>query len=331
MRTFTAEEIKNIELKGLICLAENFDSNTIGYKLSSEIIRFLNNEQIVDRKVLDEIVFLCFSNGAKLPPMTAVIPRESFSYVENFKSIKKETLRKFSSDQFDFYKALVVLFLNNIIRIYPEEAIQHNLVLDRSMHYVLPSTVETINFIDLIIDLIENEKPAFVSFINYQETNIEHILTKKITYITEKEEVLSKELEESKRKIEALTKENEVAIQKNDILIKENEKAIKENRNSIITIVSLIVTIVPLFIVNLSILVNSFNIILLLCINGVLLSLIAVIFYLIERIIGNKTSIKPFITFGAIGIGLLIIGIAMWVISAVCPNFSDFIKLLVLK
>ena len=116
-----------------------------------------------------------------------------------------------------------------------------------------------------------------------------------------------------------------------NIMIKENEKAIKENRNSIITIVSLIVTIVPLFIVNLSILVNSFNIILLLCINGVLLSLIAVIFYLIERIIGNKTSIKPFITFGAIGIGLLIIGIAMWVISAVCPNFSDFIKLLVLK
>lgn len=46
---------------------------------------------------------------------------------------------------------------------------QYNLALDRSMHYVLPSTVETINFIDLIIDLIENEKPAFVSFINYQE------------------------------------------------------------------------------------------------------------------------------------------------------------------
>ena len=114
MRTFT-EEIKNIELKGLICLAENFDSNTIGYKLSSEIIRFLNNEQIVDREVLDEIVFLSFSNGAKLPPMTAVIPRESFLYVENFKNIKKETLRKFSNDQFVFYKALVVLFLNNII------------------------------------------------------------------------------------------------------------------------------------------------------------------------------------------------------------------------
>ena len=329
MRNFTPEEVEKIELGGYALLPTHFIEGTINYTIAVEIVKCLNNEKIIDESILDETIFICFSNGAKVPPMTAVIPRESFGYVENFIKIKKELSDYVSNDALLIYKSFSVLYLNNIIRIYPEEQFAYNLALDRMMHYSLPSVVETIWFVDTLVDLIETNKPAFVSFINYQETAIERILTNKIKYISDKEQTIAAELQQTKEEIKQMTQDSKASLEENNHLVQKNSDAIKENRNSIITIVSLIVTIVPLFIVNFSVLINSFNIIMLLCINGIMLSIVSVIYYLMGIIVGEiESKKKPFKVFAYIGIGLLIIGIVLWFLAAYLPQLARFLNMM---
>ncbi|MCH5147545.1 MAG: hypothetical protein J1F61_06075 [Clostridiales bacterium] len=76
-------------------------------------------------------------------------------------------------------------------------------------HYSLPPVTAIINFIELIVDLIENNKPAFISFINYQDIRIEQIVTTKLKVIAEKEQKISDDLNESKIKIEQLNLKNQ--------------------------------------------------------------------------------------------------------------------------
>jgi hypothetical protein len=58
------------------------------------------------------------------------------------------------------------------------------------------------------------------------------------------------------------------------------QQNIVANKKSIITIVSLIVTIVPLLTINIGALANSFNVLLMLFINGILLEVIGGVFHI---------------------------------------------------
>lgn len=329
MRTFTQEDINNIELGGYALLPTYFLDGTIGKELAIDAVKVISNENIIAKEKLDELVFLCFSNGAKLAPMTVILPKESFQYMENFRKTTEEILAQGMGKR-QLYQALLILHLNNIIGVYPEEAFENNLVVDRSMHFGLPPVTSTINFIELIVDLLENDKPAFISFINYQDSRIEQILTSKVKNIVDKESELSKELEDSKTKIEQLNVQNEQLLNKNEELVNENKMTIEKNKASIITVVSLIAAIIPFFIVNISVLVNSFNIILLLCINGIMCLIISVVYFFVNRIINEsiKTSIKPFVCLIIIGSILLVLGIVIWILAATIPTIKEFILLM---
>lgn len=343
MRNFTPEEFNRIEMGGYVLLPSYFPEGTLGKKLALEIIKCINNENIIDKKIVDELVFYCYSNGAQPTPITSIIPKESFNYVENFKKTLSEIKSYICQNYNDksnelIYKAFIVLYLNNIIRIHPESDFQNNLVIDRNMYYFLPSVTSTINFIDMIIDLIDHQHPAFILFLNNQDNLVGRILTTKIKTITEKEQQIAIKLKESEDVIEKLNTDNEIILAKNKELVQNNEKDIEKNRANIITIVSLISTIIPFFIVNISVLVNSFNIVLLICINGTMLLVVGVVYYFVNNVnmqllkqhkkTDNKKPYKAFIT---IGIIMLIVGIALWILAAtICP-IKDFIILMSLK
>lgn len=329
MRAFKQEEIQKIELGGHLLLPTYFQDGTIGKELAMEVIKVLNNETVVEKEILDELIFMCYSNGAKIAPMTVVIPKESFRLVENFSKIVSE-MTDHNFDKKLMYKSFLVLYLNNIINIYPEEAFANNFVVDKTWHYYLPPVTSIIYFIELIVDLIENNKPAFISFINYQDIRIEQIVTTKLKIIAEKEQKISEDLNESKINIQKLNLKNQELLEENERLVRESKNNIEKNKASIITIVSLIATIIPFFIVNLSVLVNSFNIILLLCINGMMCLIIGIIYCLVNKINKEYTGkySKEYSVFITVGVILLVVGIVLWILAATVPTIKDFILLM---
>lgn len=329
MRKFTQEQYQAINVGGYDLLPTYFAEATLGKELAQCVVQCVHNEVLVDNKTLDELLFLCYSNGAKIPPMTAIIPSQSFQYVENFKKTLSEFL-EYTGDVNVAYKAFVVLYLNNMIRIYPEEAFVGNLALDRMAHYFLPEVTDTIHFIELIEDLIEHKKPAFIQIINYQDGKIEQITASKIKSIVGKEEQLAIELETSRQSTTQLKEENEKLLAENKELVKSNRTNNEKNRANIITIVSLIAAIIPFFIVNLSVLVNSFNIIMLLCINGTMCLIIGLVFFLVSTV--NKdvapTPKRTFVSFIIVGGVILAIGVSLWILAATVPAINEFISLL---
>ena len=88
MRIFTQEEFNNIELGGYLLLPRYFQPGTIGNELAINVVKLINNENIIEKEKLDEVVFICYSNGAKLAPMTAILTMESFRQLENFKKTR---------------------------------------------------------------------------------------------------------------------------------------------------------------------------------------------------------------------------------------------------
>lgn len=326
MRTFTQEEYHSININGYELLPTYFLDGTFGRELAQNIVKCLHNEIIVDNSVLDELIFLCYSNGAKFPPLTAVIPRQSFQYVENFKRTLKE-LTNFTKDTNIVYNAFIVLYLNNIIRIYPEEAFDGNLAIDRTFHYSLPPVTEIIRFVELIEDLIEHKKPAFILFINYQDSRIEQITASKIKNIVDKEDELTKKLELSENTIAKLNEDNKAILEDNKRLSEENQANNEKNKSKIITIVSLIAAIIPFFIININVLVNSFNLIILLCINGIMCFMLGTIYYFINKVNNNSTQ-KASITFMIIGAVLLVLGILLWILAATIPTIKEFLSIL---
>ena len=314
---------------GYALLPTYFLDGTLGKELAIDTIKIISNENIVENQKLDELVFLCYSNGAKLAPMTTILTKESFQYLENFRKTTQEMLAH-GMDKRQLYQALIVLHLNNIIGVYPQELFENNLVVDRSFHFGLPPVTTTIHFIDLIIDLLENDKPAFISFINYQDNRIEQILSSKVKNIVDKESKLAEELRDSRAQIEQLSLQNQKLLNQNEKMVNDNKATIEKNKASIIAIVSLIATIIPLLIVNLSVLVNSFNLVLLLCINGILFLILSVVYFFVNKITNqlNTTTVKPFVAILVVGAVLLILGIVLWILTATIPALKEFILLM---
>ncbi len=326
MRTFTQEEYHLININGHDLLPTYFLENSLGKKLAQNIVRFLHNEVIVENSVLDELVFLCYSNGAKTSPLMATIPKQSFQYVENFRKTLGE-LTSFTKDINIVYNAFIVLYLSNIIRIYPQEAFEGNLPIDRTFHYSFPPVTEIICFVELIEDLIEHKKPAFILFINYQDSRIELITASKIKKIVDKEDELTKKLELSENTLAKLNEDNKTILEDNRRLSDENQANNEKNKSKIITIVSLIAAIIPFFIININVLVNSFNLIILLCINGIMCFMLGIIYYFVNKVNNNSTQ-KASIAFMVIGAVLLALGILLWVLAATIPIIKEFISIL---
>ena len=234
MRTFTQEEYQRIEEGGYLQLPSYFVDGTLEKELAFDVVKTLSNETVVEKEILDEVVFICYSNGAKLAPMTAVIPKDSFHYFENFSKVVTE-LYEHNFDKKQILNSFLILYLNNIINIYPEESFAHNFAVDKTWHFSLPAVTSTINLIELIVDLVGNNKPAFISFINYQDILIEKIITTKLKDIFEKEQKLSEELSESKINIEELNLKNEKVLVKNEQLVQENKENIENNKSNILS------------------------------------------------------------------------------------------------
>lgn len=68
MRNFSELEMQNIEMGGYALLPTYFLDGTLGKELAIDAIKIISNENIVENQKLDELVFLCYSNGAKLAP-----------------------------------------------------------------------------------------------------------------------------------------------------------------------------------------------------------------------------------------------------------------------
>ena len=329
MREFTQEEYTRIELGGYINLPKEYADGTQQRTLAEYLLKFISGGSLIDDvEILNDAMFRIYANGAKVEQNLCVIPEIAFDSIANFKQILNELKDSTAGNVDTIYRILLILFASNKIRIFLREEFIGNLVVPRTFMYGAPPVTESMQYIDKIINLIENDVNAFVVFVNNQDAVIEAITVHVIRDIISKEEALSDSIQATRRENQQLKDIIEKSAEENKQIYKNNEETIKKNKDSIITIVSLIVTIVPLLIVNLSVLVNSFNLILLLCINGILLCVVAVIYYFVERIVkdipakGNKT----FIAFICIGLALLLIGIIFAIVAACVPVLAEFFK-----
>lgn len=138
---------------------------------------------------------------------------------------------------------------------------------------------------------------------------------KALTESQERQEKLQNEIKDSQRSL-GQSNEKQKRLQDEQKLLQEEhgrlQKKLEDYNKSIITIVSLIVGIVPLLTTNLQMLSAQMSLDKLFAVNGTLMLVIGVMFFLINKVVnGDEDKAKKPWFLGFLGIGILLIIISV--------------------